>query len=122
VVVMQRRIFVGVVLLGAVGCDRWRPNTPHTLFFREPLAAFDSSVATLQQSGYPITQADRDRYHIQVASKLEGSFISLQIYADARMILRVHGEHVRGDKVHKKLDQEVGSVMAALRASGQVVR
>jgi hypothetical protein len=117
---MRRRRLL-TLPLALAACNIWRPYTPVTLYFREPKAAFDATVATLGRLGYAV-RADRQRYHVEVASKLEATYIGMQIYGDARMIIRPYGKLVRGSTVHRKIEDEIASIVVAVRASGQVVR
>jgi hypothetical protein len=123
---MKRRHLLALPLLLALGpaCNRWRPNRPTTLYFYDPLGAFDIAYATVQRMGYQVRVADPDRYHIEVASKIDegDSTIALQIYSDARRVIGAYGKLVKEKKVHKKLEEEMQSIVAALRQSGQVQR
>jgi hypothetical protein len=119
----RRELLVLCALTTLSACDRWRSKEPSTLYFRDASGAFTTAQATLQQLGYTV-QADSARYHLQVQAKVDdgGTFIALQIYADARMIIRAHGKLVHADKMHRKVGDEVNQIADALRASGQVMR
>ena len=122
---MRRRSLLALPLLALpLGCNRWAPNRSTTLQFYDPLGAFDIAQGTLQRMGYRVMVADPARYHIEVAAKVDDgeSIIALQIYSDARMVIAAYGKLVKGNKVHRKLDDELGAIAAALRASGQVQR
>lgn len=122
---MRRRHLLLLSLLPlALACDRWRPNEPKTLHFYDALGAYDIALGTLHQLEYDKVTADPARYHIEAEAKIDGggSFMAIQIYSDARMVIRVYGKLAKGDKIHRKLAEEVEQLAAALRASGQVVR
>jgi len=120
---MRRRSFKLVPLVALVsGCNRWRRPKRRTLYFRDPHAAFDATVAKLKQLEYENVTADPVRFHIEVATKVPESYISIQIYNDARMIVRAHGKLVRRHTIHWALEEEIDRLVAALRASGHVVR
>jgi hypothetical protein len=73
--------------------------------------------------------ADPNRYHIEVVAKLDGgkerrSYISIQVFGDASLEIRVHGDHVLASekKMHRKLAAEIDELTEALLATGQAVR
>ncbi len=121
---MQRRSFVLLALAAlATGCERWKLLQPQTLYFRDPDLAFNSAVATLRRFKYNVMRISRPQFHLEVESKHPGSFISMQIYSDGRMIIRPYGGRlVRGNTIHRALEQEIGSLIAALRATGHLAR
>ncbi|RLB62285.1 MAG: hypothetical protein DRI90_09385 [Deltaproteobacteria bacterium] len=126
---MRRRNLVMLALLPLVsGCNRWRPNEARTLYFRHPQVAWDMALVVLQRHGYHF-QPDPNRYHIEVAAKLDRggtrrSYISIQVFDDASLEIRVHGDHVLSSegKMHRKLAAEVDDLTQALLATGQAVR
>ncbi len=122
---MQRRSFVLLALAAfAAGCDRWQPLQPKTLYYRDPFVAFDSAFATLKTLEYEFVRLSRPHFFVEVESKRHsGSFITMQIYGDARMIVRAYGGRlVRGNTIHKALAREIDNLISAFRASGHVVR
>ena len=126
---MRRRPFLLLALLPLVGgCNRWRPNTTRRLYFNHPQIAWDMAILTLQRYGYHF-QADQPRYHIEAVAKLDRgqkkrSYISIQIFDDAALEIRVHGDHVMASerKMHKALAAEVDDLIQALLATGQAIR
>ncbi len=126
---MQRRPFLMLALLPLVsGCNRWRPNTTRQLCFNHPQIAWDMAIVTLERYGYHY-QPDPNRYHIEVVAKLDRgkkkrSYISIQIFDDAALEIRVHGGHVLASerKMHKALAAEVDDLIQALLATGQAIR
>ena len=123
---MNRRhlLLLGLALLSSA-CNRWRPNTPRRLRFRDPVKAFEAARAMFKQLGYRIVRDEPKTYHLEVLAKLDQphrlkSYIAIQVYADGLMIIRVHGDHVKEDmrSMHRKLATEVDRVINALRAAG----
>jgi hypothetical protein len=126
---MRRRNLLMLALLPLVsGCNRWRPNEARKLYFRHPQVAWDMAIVALQRHGYQF-QPDPNRYHIEVVAKLDGgkerrSYISIQVFGDASLEIRVHGDHVLASekKMHRKLAAEIDELTEALLATGQAVR
>jgi hypothetical protein len=121
---MKRRTLLLLTLVAASGCDRWRPATPRSLFFTDPVMAYDTTVPLLARLGYEVAHADPNAYHIEIHAKLDGggSFIAMQFYGDGRMLMHAHGKHTKGDKIHRKLAREMDELVQSMRANGAVVR
>lgn len=140
---MRRRELVLLPVACALAAcgDRWRPNTPRTLQFRDGPTAFETALSTLKDLGYQVRVVDPERLYLQAIAKLDGgstssdwsnssgpvklpfSFISLQAYLDGNLMITVHGHHVKEEDrvMHRKLYAEIEGIINALNASGHVV-
>jgi hypothetical protein len=120
----MRNLAVMLLLVGCAGA-RFRTNTVRQIAAPNPQAAFETALATVRGEGYTVTELDAPRGFFRVKSKIDGdmqghigifghfrmsertSYLSFQVQPDATLAIFTSGYHVRGDKVHVKVDEEL---------------
>ncbi|RYZ05140.1 MAG: hypothetical protein EOO73_21290 [Myxococcales bacterium] len=124
----SKRALCGVVLglsltLGCAG--RWQPANSHDVAFQaEPQAAYATVLEVATAKGYTVDSKDEAAKKVRLQSRVSSkSFIDVEV-APGLVKLAPAGNLVRGDKVHKTLNNEVNNLEADLKqrfGGGQVV-
>jgi len=119
------------MLLSALACSRWRPNTPIEFSAATHDRVFERVVAVVREMGYPVVEQDEPHGYLRVSAKTisttatpagrvtdPGSWFTIQIAAPDRVTLQAFGYLVRDNETVRRnaLDDELTELASRLRA------
>jgi hypothetical protein len=118
------RTLVLLAMLGGCATSRYTLNVPRQIAAPDPTEAFESALATVRGEGYTVVELDPPRGFFRVKSQVDGdlrghlglfghfrltervTYLSFQVQP-AGMTIAAHGYHVRDDKIHVKVAEEM---------------
>jgi hypothetical protein len=139
-----------VLLLGLLGCNRWRPATARTVRIGHPFTAFESARLVLEAEGYTPIETDYAAWELETPAHLDAtdeppclhtlhvpecpkrSILVLRVLPGGDLRISARGAHVRRDRgakpgepsrlMHHRLSKEVDYLTLRLQRVAEKLR